>query len=109
MTVKSRIWWAFLTGTATEYRELLFLLYGRSGYSLILVWSINGPSVHTAEMEVHDTPWLFPSIRPTISGSLQSCKKMLTIEMGFPAYPAMPRTVCSEVLKKIVIVLSMRR
>ena len=51
---------------------------------------------------VHDTPWLFPSNRPTISGSLQSCKKMLTIEMGFPAYPAMPRTVCSEVLKRIV-------
>ena len=34
---------------------------------------------------------------------------MPTIEMDFPAYPAMPRTVCSEVLMKIVIVLSMRR
>ena len=60
-------------------------------------------------MQVHDTPWLFPSKRPTIYGSLQSCKKMPTIEMGFPAFPAMPRIVCSEVLKKIVIVLSMRR
>ena len=52
MTVKSRIWWAFLTGTATRYRELRFLPYGRSGYSFMLVWSINGPFVHTAEMKV---------------------------------------------------------
>ena len=52
MTVKSRIWWAFLTGTAMEYRELPFLPDGRSGYSLILVWSVNGPFVHQAEMKV---------------------------------------------------------
>ena len=40
MALKSRIWWAFLTGTATEYRKLTFLPGGRSGYSPILVWSI---------------------------------------------------------------------
>ena len=51
MTVKSRIWWAVLTGTATRYRELPFLPDGRSGYSLILVWSINWPFVHQAEMK----------------------------------------------------------
>ena len=51
MAVKSRIWWAFLTGTATKYRKLPFLPDGRSGYSLILVWSINGPFVHQAEMK----------------------------------------------------------
>ena len=60
-------------------------------------------------MQVHGTSWLFRSIRPTISGSVKPCKKMSTIEMDFTAYPAMPRTVCSEVLKKTIIVLSMRR
>ena len=51
MTVKSRIWWAFLTGTATKYRKLSFLPDGRNSHSLTLVWSINGPFVHTAEMK----------------------------------------------------------
>ena len=46
MALQSRIWWAFLTGTAMEYRELPFLPYGRSGYSFILMLSINGPFVH---------------------------------------------------------------
>ena len=34
---------------------------------------------------------------------------MPTIELNFPAYTAMPRILCSEVLKKKFIVLNMRR
>ena len=60
-------------------------------------------------MQVHDTPWLFPSKRPTISDSLQSWSQMPTIELNFPAYTVMPRIVCSEVPKKKFIVLNMRR
>ena len=41
MTVKSRIWWAFLTGTATKYRELALKSNARSFYGLISVWSNN--------------------------------------------------------------------
>ena len=51
MTVKSRIWWAFLTGTATRYCKLTFLPGGRSGYSPILVWSISITFVNLVEMK----------------------------------------------------------
>ena len=55
MTVKSRIWWAFLTGTATKYRKLPFLPDGRSGYSPILVWSNDIAFAHAKLMQVQDT------------------------------------------------------
>ena len=74
MTVKSRIWWAFLTGTATKYRKLALTSRAQSSYSPILVWSNDIAFAHTKLVQVHDTLWLFPSKRPTISGSLQSCK-----------------------------------
>ena len=35
MTVKSRIWWAFLTGTATEYRKLACGFNAQRFYCLI--------------------------------------------------------------------------
>ena len=65
MALQSRIWWAFLTGTATKYRKLLFLPGGRSGYSPILVWSISITFVHRAEMKVPflgSRFWLFSRV-----------------------------------------------
>ena len=55
MTVKSRIWWAFLTGTAKEYRELASQPAAQNSYSPISIRSINGPFAPQAVMQVHDT------------------------------------------------------
>ena len=73
------------------------------------MWSNDTTIAHRGFMQVHDTLWLFPSKRPTISDSLQSWSQMPTIELNFPAYTVMPRIVCSEVLKKKFIVLNTRR
>ena len=55
MTVKSRIWWAFLTGTAMEYRELALTSRAQSSYSPILVWSNDIAFTHAKLMQVQDT------------------------------------------------------
>ena len=55
MTVKSRIWWAFLTGTATRYRELALTSRGQNSQSPILMWSNYIAFAHAKLMQVHDT------------------------------------------------------
>ena len=51
MTVKSRIWWAFLTGKAKEYRELASQPAAQNSYSPISVRSINGPFAPQVAMQ----------------------------------------------------------
>ena len=55
MALKSRIWWAFLTGTATKYRELALTSRAQSSYSPILVCSKDIAFAHAKLMQVHDT------------------------------------------------------
>ena len=55
MTVKSRIWWAFLTGTATRYRELALTSRGQNSHSPILMWFNYVAFAHAKLMQVHDT------------------------------------------------------
>ena len=51
MTVKSRIWWAFLTGTATECRKITVVPGGPSSHSLTLMWSISIRFVHQVQLK----------------------------------------------------------
>ena len=55
MTVKSRIWWAFLMGTAIRYRELALTSYAQNSYNLISVWSNDTAFAHTKLLQIHDT------------------------------------------------------
>ena len=52
MTVKSRIWWAFLTGTATECRKIKVVPGGPSSHSLTLMWSITIRFVHQVQLKI---------------------------------------------------------
>ena len=51
MTVKSRIWWAFLTGTATKCRKITVVPGGPSSHSLTLMWSISIRFVHQVQLK----------------------------------------------------------
>ena len=51
MTVKSRIWWAFLTGTATKCRKIAVVPGAPSSHSLTLMWSISIRFVHQVQLK----------------------------------------------------------